>query len=648
MGRRKKIVNEVIMSARPTVEGGPQSFGESFASEISMASIDFPVRTQKNPLLNQQRNISYQQIDKGIMPFNLQGNATFFDIQNIVQLCQKAYYNISVFRNTIDTMTEFSNSDLFFKGGNDKTRKFFHNWFYNKIGGHKFADQFFREWFRSGNVILHRFDGDVVTDILKQIKTIYGAEATITKNTKIPVRYAILNPAYLRSEYGMNLSATQYSLYLVLTWFECQRLKSPITQEDIDLRNSLSAETRKQIDAGGQALFPLDPLQTHAIFCKKQDYEPFSVPMFFPVLSDLDLKLTFKGVEKILARTVEYVILLIKVGTEENPNPAALSAMQELMTNETLGRVLVADGTTDMEFIIPDLNKVLGPEKYQQVNEDIANGLMNIFASDEKFSSTSIKIKVFMERLNESRRAFLDFLNGEIKRISQDLGFKAFPHAEMAQIDINDGNLFQKIVLQLGQLGMLTSPQVLEALQTSYLPTAEESLEAQKEFKSLRDKGLYEPLIGGPQDSAENGRPSGSSGVKQQTKKTSPVGTGKSSKASEEDNENDIIQVFNVNKLAEIVKSTNTLYSEIEAAVKKQFKVKKLKDEQKSVVNDILTLIIANEMPAKWSDVVDEYVKNPKMIDIKAGQEIDEIGVKYNTSTFLSAVLRYCKIEKEI
>ena len=639
MGRRKKIVNEPVMSAKPTFEGGPQSFGESFASEISTASIDFPIRTAKNPLLNQQQYIAYQQIDKGIMPFNLQGNATFFDIQNIVQLCQKAYYNISVFRNTIDTMTEFSNSTLFFKGGNDKTRKFFGNW-YNKIGGHGFADKFFREWFRSGNVLMYRFDGDIVTDILQQIKTIYGAQSSITSKLKIPVRYVILNPAYLRSEYGMNLSTAANCFYLVLTYYECQRLRNPVSQEDIDLRNSLPKEAVDQINKGSQALFPLDPLNTHAIFCKKQDYEPFAVPMFFPVLTDLDLKLTFKGVEKILARTVEYVILLIKVGTEDNPNPAALSAMQELMTNETLGRVLVADGTTDMEFIIPDLNKVLGPEKYQQVNEDIANGLMNIFASDEKFSSTSIKIKVFMERLNESRRAFLDFINGEIKRISQDLGFKSFPHAEMAQIDINDANLFQKVVIQLGQLGILTAPQVLEALQTSYLPTAEESLESQKEFKTLRDSGLYQPLIGATQDQAgDNGRPSGSSGIKQQTQNTSPVGT---SKASE------IVEVFNVNKLAETIKETNFLYAEIEAAAKKQFKVKKLKDNQKSIINDILTLIVSNETPETWSSVVEEYIKSPKMIKAEVGKEIDEISAKYNTSTFLSSVLRYCKTEKKL
>lgn len=639
---RVKGKKQLAASPPPTFQGGPQSFHESLAQElydtsVSLASFNAPTRAlSKNPLYNQNKNLNYQQINKGVMPFNLNGGSNYIDIQNIIELCQKAYFNVSVFRNTIDTMTEFSNSELFFKGGNDKTRKFFANWF-TKIGGHGFADKFFREWFRSGNIVLYRFDGDVLGDILKQIKTIYGADNKITQNVKIPVRYAILNPAYLRSEYGFNLSSSISNFYLVLTQYECQRLKTPITEEDIALKNSLSSDQIKQIESGAQVFFPLDAKKTHAIFCKKQDYEPFAVPMFFPVLTDIDLKLLYKGVERVLARTVEYVILLIKVGTEDNPNPAALEAMQELMRNETLGRVLVADGTTSMEFVIPDLNKVLGPEKYKQINEDIANGLMNIFASDEKFSSTSIKIKVFMERLNESRRAFLDFINGEIKRISQEIGFKSFPHAEMAQIDINDANLFQKVVIQLGQLGMLTSPQVLEALQTSYIPTAEESLEAQEEFKKLRDKGLYEPLIGGAKDPAENGRPSGSTGIKQQTQKISPVGTSKASEINDR---------FDIKLMSEVLKKTNIVYANLESAVKKHFKVKKLKDDQRNVINDILTLIVANEPEDNWLNVIDEYVENPKIMNPDRAIEIDNIGATYATSTFLSAILSHCKIKE--
>ena len=39
-------------------------------------------------------------------------------------------------------------------------------------------------------------------------------------------------------------------------------------------------------------------------------------------------------------------------------------------------------------------------------------GLNNILLSDEKFANTSIKVQVFMERLKQGRRVFLEnFLN---------------------------------------------------------------------------------------------------------------------------------------------------------------------------------------------------------------------------------------------
>ena len=52
-------------------------------------------------------------------------NNSNIDVRDTIILCQKAYYNFSVFRNTIDLMTEFSISDLYYTGGSKKSREFF-------------------------------------------------------------------------------------------------------------------------------------------------------------------------------------------------------------------------------------------------------------------------------------------------------------------------------------------------------------------------------------------------------------------------------------------------------------------------------------------------------------------------------------------
>ena len=45
-----------------------------------------------------------------------------------------------------------------------------------------------------------------------------------------------------------------------------------------------------------------------------------------------------------------------------------LDKWQNLFKNESVGRVLVSDYTTKAEFIIPELNLVLGPAKYEILN----------------------------------------------------------------------------------------------------------------------------------------------------------------------------------------------------------------------------------------------------------------------------------------
>ena len=70
-------------------------------------------------------------------------------------LCQKAYANVAIVRNTIDITTEFANTDIYLDGGTERSREFFQKWF-EKIKLWKLKDQYFREYYRSGNIFLYR------------------------------------------------------------------------------------------------------------------------------------------------------------------------------------------------------------------------------------------------------------------------------------------------------------------------------------------------------------------------------------------------------------------------------------------------------------------------------------------------------------
>ena len=109
--------------------------------------------------------------------------------------------------------------------------------------------------------------------------------------------------------------------------------------------------------------------------------------------------------------------------------------MQDLFKNESVGRVLVSDYTTEAKFIIPDIEKIIGPEKYKIVNQDIKDGLQNIIVGEEKYSNTQIKAQIFLERLKEARESFLnDFLMPQIKMVSKNLGFRKYPQLSFKKL----------------------------------------------------------------------------------------------------------------------------------------------------------------------------------------------------------------------
>ena len=127
--------------------------------------------------------------------------------------------------------------------------------------------------------------------------------------------------------------------------------------------------------------------------------------------------------------------------------------MQSLFANESIGRVLVSDYTTKAEFIIPDLNRVLGPEKYEIVDRDIKEALQNVVVGHERYSNTQVKAQIFLERLKEARNAFLqDFLIPQVKLVCQNLGFRKYPTIKFQEIDLKDEVQLQRVTTRLMSL----------------------------------------------------------------------------------------------------------------------------------------------------------------------------------------------------
>ena len=578
----------------------------------------------------------FSSIRVGMLPYEYAADGV--TCRDAIELCQKAYANVAVFRNAIDIMSEFTNTDIYLEGGTRKSREFFYEWF-KRVNIINLKDQYFREYYRSGNIFLYRVDGKFKADDYAKLMNQVGSINPSTN--KIPLRYVLLNP--------YDIIATRATTFVnggaykkVLSEYEIARLTSPQTEEDLSIFEALEPEAQRSIRDGSYSKtgiqINLDPAKLSYSFYKKQDYEPFAVPFGFPVLEDINAKLELKKMDQSITRTVENVILLITMGADPEKggvNPNNMAAMQNLFKNESVGRVLVSDYTTKAEFIIPELNLVLGPEKYQILNDDIKQGLQNIVVGEEKFNSTQVKAQIFIDRLQESRYGFLnEFLNREIKRIAKDLGFRSWPEAKMKDIDMRDEVQLMRASTRLMELGIITPKQGMEMFHNGRFPEPDELENAQKDFLEEREQGYYNPIVGGvpviaPAGGEKNGprkeagRPEGTTDI--------PLANAKYSRAN----------------IQQTIYDIDSLIHEAKAQLGKKLKVNELTDDQQEMASNLCESIVCSQPKEYWGETLESCVKDFNAIEnLETLKEVLDISAEHTLETYPSAIL-YHSHERE-
>lgn len=552
----------------------------------------------------------------------------YIGVQGAVELCMKAYFGVSLFRNCVEVLTEFSNQTLYIKSQNKTVQTFFNEWF-NSAQIWKFKEEFFREYYRSGNVFIYKFDGKFGPAYYKGYQNAYGM-----KENKVPIRYELMNPT---SVYVPNGLTYPYTYVRLLSTYELARLKNPLTEQDKQVYDSLPKFVKDQIKVTSSypmgIFIPMDPKRLRFAFYKKQSYEPMAVPMGYPVMADIEWKLTLKKMDLALARTIEHAILLVTMGDKADEygggiNYNNIARFQNLLSNQTVGRVVVADYTVKAEWLIPDMKDILGPAKYQVVNEDIKDGLASIIVGNgnEKFANAQIKVKIFIERLVEGQKVFLnDFLMPEIVQICENMGFRDIPVLEFGKVDLQDETLMARIYAQLAQLGVLTAEETINALKTGTLPELDQMDADQTAYKKDRDDGKFMPLVGGQpaggQAGGVGGRPAGTKGPKTPSS-PGPMGTRKASLS------------FSMASMMENTRACDVLMAGVETALRKRFKVAKSKtldEKQLGVVQSIAQIIMVTQPRDKWLESVAMTLEKPPVVsdDIRAELEVlkDEMRV---------------------
>ncbi len=573
------------------------------------------------------------------------GNRSYAGMQEPILLCAKAWAGVPVVRNAIEVSVEFSCQPLVITCDNVTVKTFFEEWF-KAVQMNKLKKQFFREYYRSGNVFLYRFEGKFGPAYYKNFQRAFAV-----KENRVPIRYELLNPTNVFVPTGLTFP---YTYVRMLSTYEVERLKHPITEQDKQVYRDLPQSVKDQIKVGSVfpmgIWVPMDADRLRFAFYKKQDYEPLAIPMVWPVLPYIEWDLTLMKMDMELARKIEHAILLVTTGEAPSQwnggngiNQNNIARLQNLFSNQTLTRYLVADYTTEAKWLIPDVKEILGSEKYKVVTERIKEGLQSILTGDDKFANAQIKAKIFIQRLEEGQDDFLEFLMPEIESICDVMGFRTVPAVSFRKIDLQDEAIMSRIYAQLAQIGVLTAEQTVKAIDTQELPSDTEMQLGQEAYKKARDKGLYEPLVGGQKDDGSmgpNGRPAGSGGGKQAgPRKSTPKGTTKA---------------FSIKAYTEHLRASQDLTQEVEKALQKRFKVKELAgtaDEpttQRGIAHMLVKRIIALQPKDAWSKAVAAAIKTPPQIPAEIARELNEIRAEHEVDELDAALLRWSQTDAPV
>ena len=649
--KQDQPLENIMHSSEASSPYEPQLIGESFYNYESKA---YSRNTLTSDVTSARRNnaaigpkiFKYTNIRAGMLPYEYGIDGV--NVRDAIELCQKAYCNVSIFRNAIDMMADFSNSNLYLEGGSAKSRDFIEAWF-KKIKIWRLKDQYFREFYRSGNVFLYTLESKFNVEDFAKVRN-FGLSL---KTNNLPVKYILLNPYDMVAKRSTSFEMGLYEK--ILSEYELERLQNPKTEEDKEIYDALTPEMKTKLKKNGYyddgMKVKLDPKKLKYSFYKKQDYEPFAVPFGFAVLDDINFKMEMKKIDQSICRTIENVVLLITMGNTPDKggvNPRNIRAMQSLFQNQSVGRILVSDYTTKADFIIPDIQKVIGPSKYEVVNQDIKEGLQNIILNQEKFASTEIKAQMFLQRLKESRDAFLnDFLQPEIKQICKNFGLRQIPTAKFETIDLQDPAQVQRVITRMMELGILPPEQGMKVIETGVFPSQNELNKAQDKFVEDRKKGYYNPLVGGSPIPIDFGEEEALEEIKHPQAKP-PVNNQRARSASNPGrplgSKTLANQTYSVSDIKDIADATNKLFDLMSTEARKIFKKKRLNKHQKEMIERVCESVVVAKDQSDWESSATECIKNPsKITDLAPMEAILNISAEHELDDYAAAILYHSR-----
>jgi hypothetical protein len=367
-----------------------------------------------------------------------------------------------------------------------------------------------------------------------------AAKKSIWSKGHLPVSYTVLNPQLVTIE--GNLLFDDVAVKFTPPQELGQMLKkdaSSMTEDEKALIKSLPPNLKKAAEQGGE--FQLDSRLVGSVTYRKQPYERYAKPRSTRVFETANYKTQLKNADLSTLDGITNYILKITIGNDEYPvkSQTELETVSKLFDSTSKSFDVCWNHTLNIEKIVsPEIESILGQEKYSQVNDDMTAGLAITRAivdgkGDVNQAEVSLLTKGIYEEICYARRQVEKWVYREYRQIAEAMGFDRFPKIRWDQSVLRDEILYMATLSSLVDRRMLSYQTALEALGFDY---ANELENMQNELPLVED-GVFgiigspfqqsaspgsgvQPTQKAPSGTPSNGRPKGQTNTK--TKNTNP------------------------------------------------------------------------------------------------------------------------------
>lgn len=399
------------------------------------------------------------------------GNAATNDSSKIkerIAACREAYENSGIIGNAVDLMIDFALEGFSIIHENKAIQRFYWRWA-NQVGLGQVLGQILKSYFIDGNVPVLEFKGQIASKEVNKFKKVTADSANAQKfftnfdtpkKRVIPYRYSVLDILELNID-GSELLGNLAYQYRVSTENKNILKEGASTEAATRLREALGDETFNKLAETGK--LDIDPSRISLLYYKKDSFKRWSNPMLWRIIDDLKFKKLLRDMDVSVTESVINALVIIKLGnTIEGypPTKEMFEKLANLLATPSKSQYFIWNDLIDIQSDYPPIEKILGAEKYEQVDNDIRSGLgiseVLLNGAGENFSNSFLSVKTLLERLEGARMQILDWLQMQMRNVAIAMDFRKPAWVKMRHMSLTDEEAEKRMMIELVDRGMIS------------------------------------------------------------------------------------------------------------------------------------------------------------------------------------------------